>query len=151
MYTEQDRAEIRHRIKKYVSITVGMGLVWIAGYVLSMIFRWQIPAYAFGIITFITLCFGWIMFIRPCIRYNAFLRDMQSGLGRSMEGTVVEVSGDEDYQDGVRVFPVRILLKEEQDERIVYLNVSKRQQFPEPGTAVRVNCFGRHIKEVLIG
>ena len=59
------------------------------------------------------------------------------------------ITDQEDLQDGVRVLPVHIFLESEQDERIVYLDVSKADQFPAPGARVRLNCFGRHIKEAV--
>lgn len=148
MYTEQDRTEIRQRIIKYSAVTAVIALLLLAGYVLGMIHRWEIWVMIDGVLIFSTICFGWIMYIFPCMRYNNFLKDMQSGLGRSMEGTIVEVSQSEDYQDGVRVLPVRILLKEEQDERIVYLNAAKKELFPAEGAEVRLSCYGRHIREV---
>lgn len=150
MYTEQDRTEIRQRIIRYSVITVLIALLLLAGYVLGMIYRWEIWVMIDSVLIFSTFCFGWTMYVYPCLRYNNFLKDMQSGLGRSMEGKIVEVSQNEDYQDGVRVLPVRILLKEEQDERIVYLNVTKKEMFPAEGAEVRLNCYGRHIKEVLV-
>jgi hypothetical protein len=85
----------------------------------------------------------------------------------------VEVSEKEEAQDGARVLPVRIRLDEAslkaqgapgasvasrrmglesaqdtEDERIVYLNVSKRGLMPPEGTRVLLHCFGRHIKAV---
>lgn len=148
MYTEQDRTEIRRRIIKYSVMTAVIALLLLVGYVMGMIYRWEAWVMIDGALIFFTICFGLLMFIFPCVRYNVFLKGMQSGLGRSMEGTIVEVSENEDYQDGVRVLPVRILLKKEQDERIVYLNVSKKHLFPAEGTEVHLNCYGRHIREV---
>ena len=34
------------------------------------------------------------------------------------------------------------------EERIVYINASKREWLPPVGTAVTLHCFGRHIKAV---
>ena len=119
-----------------------------AAYVASMVVRTQAGAMVAAVLIVATVCFGCGMYLYPCIRYRCFLVDMEEGLSREMAGTIVEVAQEEDLQDGVRVLPVRILLDEEQDERIVYLNASKAEGFPPSGTKVKLNCFGRHIKEV---
>ena len=74
--------------------------------------------------------------------------EMEAGLSREMRGRIVEVSNKEDLQDGVRVLPVRIYLEDEQDERIVYLNASKKDMFPNEGENVILHCYGRHIRGV---
>ena len=149
MYTQQDMIEITRRLKKYGAITGVIEAIMIAGYVLGLVKRWQAMVMVFGGLIFCALCYMFVMYLLPCIRYRNFLRDMNTGLGREIEGTIVEISGNEDLQDGVRVLPVRILLKSEDDERIVYLNASKADLFPKEGVDVRLSCYGRHIKEVL--
>ena len=148
MYTRQDRVQIAHRIRHYCLIFIPLLLVWVAAYVASMVVRTQAGAMVAAVLIVATVCFGFGMYLYPCIRYRRFLSDMDEGLSRAMAGTIVEISQKEDLQDGVRVLPVRIQLADEDDERIVYLNASKASGFPAPGTKVKLNCFGRHIKEV---
>ena len=66
-----------------------------------------------------------------------------------MHGTIVSVSDTPEEQDGAMVLPVHLLLTEEQDERIVYLNASKADLFPKTGTEVLLRCCGRHIREAI--
>lgn len=148
MYTQQDRIQVRERIVKYSIVTGVVMAALIALYVVGLIQRWEAGVMIVGGAMFAVFCFAWLMFIWPCLRYSFFLKDMGEGLTRTVTGSIVEVSSQEDYQDGVRVLPVRIFLTEEQDERIVYLNATKAEGFPKAGTAVELNCFGRHIKEV---
>lgn len=147
MYTQQDKIQVRGRIIKYSVITGVVIAALLALYVVGLIQRWKIGVMALGGAIFAVICFGWLMFIWPCVRYAFFLKDMTNGLTRVVKGSIVEVSAQEDYQDGVRVLPVRILLAEEQDERIVYLNATKAEGFPKSGTNVELSCYGRHIKE----
>lgn len=149
MYTQQDQDQIRQRIVKYTVIAVILSAGLLTGYVMGMVKRSQPLSMGMGFGLFAEICFMWCVYLYPCIRYWQFLRDMKTGLAREMCGSIVEVSEKEDLQDGVRVLPVRVLLDEEQDERIVYLNVSKAEHFPEAGRHVRLNCYGRHIKEVV--
>lgn len=151
MYTQQDRKEIVRRIRKYSIITAVAFAVVMVFYVLGLINRWEWPVIGLGCLLFAVVCFGWIAFIWPSIRYWQFLRDMEKGLTRKIVGTIVEVAGQEDLQDGVRVLPVRVLLDEEQDERIVYVNASKTENFPKAGAHVQLSCYGRHIREYIAG
>ena len=82
------------------------------------------------------------------MRYRLFLRDMRNGLTREMRGTILSVASEAEMQDGARVLPVHLMLTEEQDERIVYLNASKAADFPKPGAEVLVKLYGRHIRQV---
>ncbi len=151
MYTEQDRIQTKNRIVRYSIITGVLTAALIALLVVGLKLRWEIGVMVIGAAIFAVLCFGIVMYIWPWARYMLFLRDMGDGLTREISGSIVEVSQQEDYQDGVRVLPVRIHLDSEDDERIVYLNVSKAEHFPKAGTSVELHCYGRHIKEVVQG
>lgn len=149
MYTQQDRIQVRGKIIKNSVIAGVVTAALIALYVVGLIQRWKIGVMVIGAAIFAVLCFAWLLFIWPWVRYAFFLRDMETGLTRVLTGSIVEISEQEDYQDGVRVLPVRILLAEEQDERIVYLNATKTEHFPKQGDAVQLHCYGRHIKEIV--
>lgn len=149
MYTQQDSIQTKNRIIKYSVIAGVLEAALIALFVMCLIERWEILTSVTACVMFAVACFFWLMFIWPCIRYMFFLRDMKQGIGRELEGSVVEISAQEEMQDGVRVLPMRIFLESEQDERIVYLNVTKTEYFPKVGAKVALKCFGRHVKEVV--
>ncbi len=150
MYTQQDQIQNKNRIIKYCVITGVVLAAMIALYVMGIKNRWEMVVMVDGCVMFAWTCFMWLMFIWPCLRYSFFLKDLRQGIGRELTGSIVEVSADEELQDGVRVLPVRIFLDSDQDERIVYLNSTKTEGFPKPGTKVTLGCFGRHIKQVTI-
>lgn len=150
MYTQQDQIQNKKRIIKYCVI---MGVVlagMLAVYIMGIKNRWESVVMTDGCAMFAWTCFMWVMFIWPCIKYSFFLKDMGQGIGRELVCSIVEVSGNEEMQDGVRVLPVRVFLESEQDERIVYLNATKTEGFPKAGTPVKLGCFGRHIKQVTL-
>lgn len=148
MYSEKDLIEINGKIKKNVRVWAPILVVLAAVYVAALFLRVQWLAYAAAVLISIAACYGILAYLIPNTRYRRFLMDMEAGLSREMRGRIVEVSNKEDLQDGVRVLPVRIQLADEDDERIVYLNVSKAEGFPAAGTDVKLSCYGRHIKEV---
>lgn len=148
MYSEKDIIDINIKIKKNFQILVPMLLLLIVAYVAALLMAAQGMVYVVGALICVVTCYGIIACFAPNMRYRRFLLDMQEGLSREMKGRIVEISHKSDYQDGVRVLPVRIFLESEQDERIVYLNVSKTEGFPAEGETVVLRCYGRHIREV---
>lgn len=149
MYTQQDKNQNKNRIIKYGVITGVVLAALIVLFVQCLTNRWEIVTMVDACLMFGWVCFMWLMFLWPCLRYSFFLNDMNRGIGRELTGSIVEVSAEEEMQDGVRVLPVRIFLESEQDERIVYLNATKAEGFPKVGAKVTLGCFGRHIKQVI--
>lgn len=147
MYSERDIIDINSKIKKNFQMLVPMLILLIAAYVAALLMAAQWLVYAVGALICVVACYGVIACLAPNMRYRRFLLDMQEGLSREMKGRIVEISHKSDYQDGVRVLPVRIFLESEQDERIVYLNASKTEDFPAEGETVVLRCYGRHIRE----
>lgn len=148
MYSEADRADIDRRVKRIAAILAAALIALIALTALALVKRVKVAALALAALTGAAAVFGVGFYLIPCLRYRAFLRDMREGLAREMEGTIVSIADAPETHDGARVLPVRLLLTDAQDERIIYLNASRRDLFPEPGTRVKVRLFGRHIREV---
>lgn len=148
MYSERDYADISRRVRRNWALLGALALALLALFAVALRGRVQWLAYASGLLLAVSSWFVFAFFQLPCLRYRRFLSDMQEGLSREMTGRVVDVSSDADLQDGARVLPVRLMLQDEQDERIVYLNASKQEDFPEAGTLVKLRLCGRHIREV---
>lgn len=149
MYSQQDIVDIRRRIARCVRVMIPVLAAFAALSALGYVRR--IEWLALGALALLAAAaiFGGAFFLWPRLRYRAFLTDMQEGLSREMVGSVVEVSDVPEPHDGARVCPVRILLTEEQDERIIYLNVSKRAFMPPVGAEARFRLYGRHIREII--
>lgn len=148
MYSERDFIDIGRRVRRNWVLWAVLVLALTAVFVAALRGRVQWLAYAAGILLAAGAWFLFAFFQLPCLRYRRFLLDMREGLSREMTGRVVEVSENADLQDGARVLPVRLMLPDEQDERIVYLNASKREGFPGTGALVILKLCGRHIREV---
>ena len=148
MYSEKDFADIRRRIVRGRMALAPVLIALAALVVVGLSRRVSFLAYGGAALLAAALVFGFAFYLLPCHRYLAFLNDLQKGLSRQMTGTVVSISDTPQPQDGARVLPVRLLLKDEQDERIIYLNASKRDRFPGPGAQVHVTLCGRHILQV---
>lgn len=170
MYTEQDMIEINGRIRRAWLALIPL-LIAIAGvevFALAKRVHWlALAAVPLFVVVFM---YGFIAHLWPNLRYRRFLTDMQNGLSRDVKGVILDISGAAEPQDGAMVLPVRLRLAEDsaeptresalserlqlesgedtREERIVYLNASKRAMMPEPGSPVKLRCFGRHIRSV---
>lgn len=150
MYSEADMAGINDRIRRCWIVLLPVLALLLGAYVLGLAkgVRWL--AMAAGALFTIVACYGLLAQLLPNWRYRKFLGDMREGLSRELKGTIVEISGDAQLQDGAWVLPVRIFVDALQDEHIVYLNASKREMLPGPGTRVTLRLYGRHIREAKV-
>ena len=146
MYSEKDFAEISAKIKKNVIVLSIVTAILLGAFVAALIIGIEWLAMLMGPVLFVAVAYGFTAYIIPNARYRRFLKDMKEGLSREMRGSVVEISETEEEQDGVRVLHVRIHLADEDDERFVYLNVSKKDLFAKVGDSVAMTCYGRHIR-----
>ena len=147
MYSDSDYNEIDRRIRRNWAVWLLMMAALIAAYIVCLKRRVEWLSYVVAVALAVAGWFGFAFYQLPCLRYRGFLRDLRDGLSREMTGKVVSVSDRAKTQDGARVLPVRLLLEDEDDERIVYLNASKRELFPPAGARVKLKLCGRHIRE----
>lgn len=146
MYTERDMRQINARLRKNALVLAPVLAALLGVYVWALTTERLWLAMIAGPLLFVAVCYGILAYLWPNLRYRGFLRDMEAGLSRELRGTIVEISETPQLQDGAMVLPVRIFLDDKQDEHIVYLNASKRDMLPGVGAAVRLSCFGRHIR-----
>ena len=151
LYSERDMIEINRRIRGDLLALIPVLAALAAVYVYALAAGVQWLAMAAGPLIFVAACYGFLACLWPNLRYRRFLLDMDQGLSREMRGSVVDIAGTAELQDGAMVLPVRIFLDDAGDERIVYLNASKREGFPGPGTPVALRCYGRHIRGFTAG
>ena len=83
--------------------------------------------------------------IGPAIHYGRFLREMHSGLTKKTLGTLVRVSGDLTYEDGVNFREVIINIYEDMDEegeRRFLLDAKKEMPAEWLGCDVVLTSYG---------
>ena len=148
MYSEQDMREIDAHIRRNLLIGVPVLSVLVVCLIVALKVRLQWLAYASAVLLAVAIIFGTSFYLMPNLNYRRFLLDLQSGLTRELTGTILEIADKTQTQDGARVLPVRLLLADGTDERIVYLNASKADQFPNMGEAIRLKLCGRHVRSV---
>ncbi|MBR1560694.1 MAG: hypothetical protein IJ646_10695 [Clostridia bacterium] len=147
MYSEQDFIDIGRRIRRNRLVWGPVTLALAALCVVGLVLRVKGLAIAAGTLLAGAVCFGFAYFQLPCLRYRKFLQGLRDGLTREMTGTLLSVADAPELQDGARVLHVHLRLADQDDERIVYLNASKREGFPSVGERVKLKLCGRHIRD----
>lgn len=145
MYSKDDMSLINKKLRTNIIVLSVVTVILLGGFVAALILAIEWLAMVMGPLTFLAVAYGFTAYIFPNAKYRRFLKDTQEGLSREIRGSIVEIAAQEEYQDGVRVLPVRIHLADEDDERFVYLNVSKKELFAQVGDNVCMKCYGRHI------
>ena len=172
MYSERDMLEVNGRIRRGWLVLIPVLAIFIAAFVFALVKRNHTLALVALPLLIVAFIYGFVAHLWPNLRYRRFLRDMADGLSRDVRGVIVNVAGEAELQDGAMVLPVRVQLtgadsaaqngasalaeriqqleagEDTREERIVYLNASKRDLLPPVGRAVTLHCFGRHIRSV---
>ena len=148
MYTQTDVTQAKQSIRKDIIVAIPLIAATVALYVYGIQagIRWVV--FVAGALFFIVCCFLWSMYFWPHIRYYRFLHDINTGLSREMHGKLERIGEENELQDGVWVRSVYVFLEEEQDERILYINIDKMGELPAVGMPLNVRCYGRHIRAV---
>lgn len=151
MYTDRDYADCERRVRRCCLALGICAALFLGLFIAALKLRIRPMAIASSLALFLSVTFVIIYYLIPNVRYRTFLQDLAQGLISEMAGSVISIADEAQPQDGARVLPVHLLLKDQNDERIVYLNASKREQFPAEGAEVRLKLCGRHIVEVSDG
>jgi len=172
MYSERDMLEVNYRIRRGWLVLAPVLSVFAAAFAFALVKRNHTLALVALPLLIVAFIYGFVAYLWPNLRYRRFLLDMANGLSRDVRGVIVNVADEAELQDGAMVLPVRVQLTEAErgsqngasalserlqqleagedtrEERIVYLNASKRDRLPPVGRTVTLHCFGRHIRSV---
>ncbi len=170
MYSERDMLEVNGRIRRGWLVLVPVLAIFAAAFVFALVKRNHALALAALPLLIVAFIYSFVAHLWPNLRYRRFLQDMANGLSRDVRGVIVNVADAAELQDGAMVLPVRVQLtgadssaqnaasalseriqqleagEDTREERILYLNASKRDRLPPVGAAVTLHCFGRHIR-----
>lgn len=151
MYDESDIKRNRLMLRKEslrLAFFVLPGIVAIA---VGFARRWLWLAVLGAILIGWTLIFLLEMKLLPAVRYDRFLRAMQSGLRRKTAGMLVHVEDDLSYEDGLWMRRVLINVHEDggpEGERLFFLDAAKPVPEALMGKDVILTSFDRYIVEI---
>ena len=147
LYTGDDRTRAERLARRWTLILGGAEFVLLAAYVAGIALgrRWMMLAAL--LLGFIAALFLGDLCLLPALRYRRFLRELETGLRRSVMCTVDFLKPEAELQDGARVREMQVRL-DDGDSRIFYVNVDHAGQIPGPGAQIELESYGRHVTGV---
>ena len=150
MYQEAEYTAIREQIKKRMTLTLIPAVILLAGIVVAMINRRELPTEILSAVLCVLLIFAWGIFLRPLYRYRAFLDGALHGPNHEAEGRWNRIEEEISMVDGVATHAVYLDSTDSKGkpcEHQFYLDAEKRSGFVEPvrGETVRVIYHDRFL------
>lgn len=151
MYTEKDTTEAKRALSLFIAGLVLYTAVFAVLIVVALKGRiaWLnalcLVVYAVGAV------FLWGNFGAKLWVWRRFLRDMNTGLERQVNGEIAAIDDQPSHKDGLECRALRLLTGEESDKaggRVLYIDASR---FPLPisvGQKVCCTVFGNYIKRL---
>lgn len=152
LHGEADRQRTKARIARVLVVLGILTLVAAAGVTASLIWRdathmnnpnetpSQIITIAITLVWGVAAIFFWGMKMTPLLSYRKFLRDLDKGLTREVEGVVTEIDADLSFRDGLSFYRLIVNvndLENPEDERVLYWDA----QLGKPDLAVGERIF----------
>lgn len=144
MYNPEYFAAAERIAKRRTAVLAIVLALALAGYVAAILagFRWLMLAILLA--GFLFAVFYGDLKLLPALRCRKFLGEMRVGLRRNLLCRVDARDQNPQLQDGLRVYAQQVRLPDG-DTRIFYLNADHAPHFPEQGTCIRLESYGRHI------
>ncbi len=147
LYNDGDRQRAEQLVRKWTLILGGADLALLAAYVAGILLGWRWAMLAALLLGFAVALFLGDLCLWPALRYRRFLRELDSGLRRSVICTVDLLKEQPEMQDGARVRELQVRL-DDGDSRIFYVNADHAGEIPEPGAEIELESCGRHVTGV---
>lgn len=147
LYTQEDRQRADQLARKWALLLGGAELALLAAYVAGVALGWRWMMLAALLPGFAVALFLGDLCLWPALRYRRFLRELDSGLRRSVICTVDLLKEQPEMQDGARVRELQVRL-DDGDSRIFYVNADHAGEIPEPGAEIELESCGRHVTGV---
>ena len=148
LYTQEDRKRAEQLAHKWALILGGAELALLAVYIAGIVLGWRWMMLAALLLAFVVALFLGDLCLLPVLRYRKFLRELDTGLRRSVVCTLESLKEEAGIQDGARVRKLQVRLNADGDSRIFYVNVDHASQIPEPGAQIELESCGRHVTGV---
>ena len=149
MYTDADFTTIRAQKMRRLYCAFAFLALAIATMVVGATIRIELLC-TLGAALFACLFYAVLeLFAMPYVRYDRFLRDMQEGLSRTMDGYFLHVSTEPRMSDGVLCYDFIVSESEtEQAERLFYFDADKTLPTLSEGQKLRITSFGNYITQI---
>ena len=144
-YARADYEENRAKKKKALRLMIAAGVPFFVLAAMGFVMRLQALCMAASILCCSSLIFLYDLKVKPAMRYGRYLREIAEGTSHRTLGTLVRVSGDLTYEDGVNFREVIINIYEDMDEegeRRFLLDAKKEMPAEWLGCDVVLTSYG---------
>lgn len=160
LHGDADVQRNNQRIRRILWIFGIMTLVAIAGIIAAFIWRdashmnnpneqaSQIIVIAITLVCGCIIIFFWSMKLSPLLAYRRYLKEINNGISRYVEGVVTQVDEQTTFREGLSFYGVLINVGEANDpddDRILYWDVQHGQPTMHVGDRVYIHAHGNDI------
>lgn len=160
LHTEADKERNSGRIRRVFVLFAIWTVIAIIGIVASMIWRdnthmhnanempSQIITIAITLVWGCVIIFMWGMKLSPLLSYRRYMKELTSGLSRTVDGVVTGFDADTTFRDGLSFYGMIVNvgdLKNEEDERRLYWDAQLKRPDIAEGDLVHIVAHGNDI------
>lgn len=151
MYTEKDFENASKQARWRLIALILMAILLLFAAVMVNRQRLEYPAMAMAALGFMITYFVACFKVVPWIRYNRFMREMKNGQRRKAECIFKYFDTERRMHDGVEVYDMIVTVgTEEEDERLYYWDIDKKQPELREGDRICVESYGNFVVSVTL-
>lgn len=153
MYTQADFDGAKTMLKRFVLLYAALAVILLGLATYAVVGRIEWLMYvAVAVLTAASL-FLWGNFGVRLFCWNRFLREMQRGLERDVEGVVASIDEEEAAKEGLEFRAMRLMTGESSDKaggRLLYVETSRFPLKAQPGQKVNCRLYGNYVKDITV-
>ncbi len=153
MYSEKDTLDAAAKQKKFILLFSTAAAILIGLIVADQFWRLLWLSYVAAGLLAVASIFLWGTIGIRLYCWRRFLRDMNAGLERTVNGVIGSIEEDETTKEGIEFRALRLLTGDESDKaggRILYVDASRFPLKAHVGQNVACRIFGNYVKEIEI-
>ncbi len=151
MYSEKDYLDATVKQRRFTLLFVLIAVVLVGLLVADQFWRLLWLSYVSAGMLAILSVFLWGTIGVRLYCWRKFLREMNAGLERSVEGVIGSIDEDETTKEGIEFRALRLLTGDEADKaggRLLYVDSSRFPLKAQEGQKVSCRIFGNYVKEI---
>jgi len=153
MYTDADFLGAKTSLKWFISLYALLAALLLGLFAYSLVARIMWLTYAAAACFALASVFLWGAFGVRLAAWRRFLRDMQAGMEREVEGVISSIGDSDTQKEGLEFRAFRLMTGDESDKaggRLLYVDSSRLPLPAGPGQKVLCRLFGNYVKDIRV-
>lgn len=151
MYTETDYSGAKKALNRFILLYSFFAVIMLGLMTMAFIERIAWLAYVAAGFLAVASLFLWGIFGARLVCWHRFLREMERGLEREIDGIVATIDEEEATKEGLEFRAFRLMTGESSDKaggRLLYVDSSRFPLSVKPGQKVSCMLYGNYIKSI---